>query len=169
MSWLKRYFKHVLMTPMTVRHHFNPLVLKRIETAIGAGERDHSGQVRFVLEAELSTFALWHDVSARHRAKELFSKLGVWNTEHNNGVLLYVLLADRKVEIIADRGIDRLVGHAAWAAIVTKIDAHFTRNEFEAGAVGGIAQIHDLLRQHFPRDVNDGVGENEQSDQPIVL
>jgi uncharacterized membrane protein len=169
MSWLKRYFKHVLMTPITVRKCFNTTVLGNIEAAIRVGEMGHSGQVRFVVEAELSTFALWHDVSARHRAKELFAKLGIWNTEHNNGVLLYVLLADRKVEIIADRAIDRLVGHPAWDAIVKQIDAHFARDEFEAGAIAGITQIHAQLSQHFPHTAVDGVRDNEQSDAPIVL
>jgi uncharacterized membrane protein YgcG len=169
MSWLRRYFKHVLMTPMTVRRHFNAAVLKNIEQAIGAGEQGHSGQVRFVVEAELSTFALWHDVSARDRAKELFAKLGIWNTEHNNGVLLYVLLADRKVEIIADRAIDRAVGRSTWEDIVKQIDTHFTRDEFEAGSLAGITQIHTQLRQHFPHNAEHGVRNNEQSDAPIVL
>lgn len=169
MTWLKRYFKHVLMTPMTVRKCFNSDVLGSIEASIGAGERGHTGQVRFVVEAELSTFALWHDVSARQRAKELFAKLGIWNTEQNNGVLLYVLLADRKVEIIADRAIDRAVGLPAWDAIVKQIDDHFMRDEFEAGAIAGITQIHAQLRQHFPHDASKSARENEQSDAPIVL
>lgn len=169
MSWLKRYFAHVLMTPMTVRRHFNAGVLAHIEAAISAGERGHTGQVRFVVEAELSTVALWHDISARQRAKALFAKLGIWNTEQNNGVLLYVLLADRKVEIIADRAIDRAVGHPAWDAIVKQIDAHFARDEFEAGAITGITQIHAQLRQHFPHDSSHEARSNEQSDAPIVL
>ncbi len=169
MTWLKRYFKHVLMTPMTVRKCFSGAVLGSIEASIGAGELGHTGQVRFVVEAELSTFALWHDVSARQRAKELFAKLGIWNTEHNNGVLLYVLLADRKVEIVADRAIDRAVGHPEWDVIVKQIDAHFARDEFEAGAIAGITQIHAQLRQHFPHDASLNARQNEQSDAPIVL
>ncbi len=169
MSWLRRYFKHVIMTPITVRRYFNAAVLTQIEHAIGTGEQGHSGQVRFVVEAELSTYALWHDMTARQRAKTLFAKLGVWNTEHNNGVLLYVLLADRKVEIIADRAIDRAVGQPAWEAIVKQIDTHFTRDEFEAGSLAGIAQIHAQLRQHFPHNAEQGVRDNEQSDAPIVL
>ena len=169
-SWLNRYFNHVLMTPATVRRCFDAAVLKQIEHAIGVGESGHTGQVRFVVEAELSTFALWHDMSARQRAKALFAKLGVWNTEHNNGVLLYVLLADRKVEIIADRAIDRAVGHAAWEAIVALIDAHFSRDEFAAGTILGIAQIHAALKQHFPHDAASGTRrDNEQPDAPIVL
>lgn len=110
MTFLKRFFRHVWMSPIIRNAQFPRQTLNAIEQAVTGGEKTHRGQVRFVVEAELTTAQLWCGVSARERALDVFSLLRVWDTQENNGVLMYVLLADRKVEIVADRGIHKHVG-----------------------------------------------------------
>ena len=105
---LARYLRHVAMSPLVARRRFPPATLDAMQARIAESERRHRGEIRFVVEAELTTAQLWRDVSSRERAREVFASQGVWNTHENNGVLVYVLLADHRVEIVGDRGIDRL-------------------------------------------------------------
>src|ERR1700682_4102558 len=112
-----RIGRHLLEHRWRVRRIFPPRVLAAIEQAIKAGEATHSGQGRFVVEGALGGKALFRDQSARERALDIFSQLRIWDTANNNGVLIYLLLADRKVEIVADRGIDARVGAAGWGEI----------------------------------------------------
>lgn len=162
----QRLGRHFLTDQHSVRRRFSPQALKRIEDAIAAGELQHEGQVRFVVEASLPLSQILRGLEPRARALELFGRLGVWDTEHNSGVLIYVLLADKDVEIVADRGINRKVGHDTWEVICRAMESAFRERRFEDGAIDGIAAINELLAQHFP---GGAAGQNELPDQPIVL
>ena len=126
-----RIGKHLLEHRWRVRRLFPPHVLAAIEQAIKAGEATHAGQVRFVVEGALDGAPLFRDQSARERALDVFSHLRIWDTAHNNGVLIYLLLADRQVEIVADRGIDAKVGAAGWERICARMEADFKAGNFE--------------------------------------
>ncbi len=166
MSWLKRFIRHVWMSPLILKRQFPADTLAAIGRAVTEGEKSHRGQVRFVLEAELTTGQLWTGVSARQRAIDVFSLLRVWDTEENNGVLVYLLLADRKVEIVADRGIHRHAGDERWRAICREIEHHYRKGDFLTGSVTGIQKISAELAFYFPAK---GEHANEQSDAPVVL
>jgi uncharacterized membrane protein len=140
--------------------------MRAIENAIAEQERRHAGQLRFAVEASLPLGELTRGVDAHTRAVEWFGRLRIWDTEHNSGVLIYLLLADRRVEIVADRGIHSKVGSAAWEAICGEMQREFARGQFERGAVIGIRAISDLLAAHFPRS---GDSRNELPDKPVVL
>lgn len=162
----KRLIKHLVAPPWLLRRAFTPATLAAIESAIAASEMRHLGQIRFAIEETLVWPALWCDKSARARAIEVFSSLRVWDTEQNNGVLIYLLLADRDVEIVADRGIHRLAGEAAWEEICHSIEASLRAGDFEGGVVRGIEAISAALIAHYPRR---DIGANELPDAPIVL
>src|SRR5437764_2716573 len=130
---IKRIAKHLLEHRWRVRKVFPPRVLASIERAIKASEATHAGQIRFVVEGALDGAPLLRNQSARHRALDVFSHLRIWDTAHNNGVLIYLLLADRDVEILADRGIDALVGPAEWRRICSMMETDFRNGSFEAG------------------------------------
>ena len=161
-----RFGRHLITDHWSVRRAFPTTVMKRIEDAIASGERDHSGQVRFVVESSLPMGQLVRGETPRERALDVFSRLRIWDTEENCGVLIYLLLADRDVEIVADRGIHRKVGEEAWQAICRGMEAAFREKRFSDGAIDGIDAINALLVQHFPRSSS---GPNELPDQPIVL
>lgn len=166
MRRLTRFFKHLLSAPWQVHGYFSRAALVRIETAIRDSERLHSGQLRFAVEVGLHPYSLWQGKTPRQRALELFARLGVWDTAQNNGVLIYLLLADHDVEIVADRGIHAHVGNAGWEAICHEMETMFRRGEFEAGVLLGIERISTLLQQHFPPREDHP---NELSDAPILL
>jgi uncharacterized membrane protein len=163
---IKRIGKHLLEQHWRVRRIFPPKVLAAIEQAIRAGEATHSGQLRFVVEGALDGKPLFKDQPARERALDIFSHLRIWDTAHNNGVLIYLLLADRKVEIVADRGIDAKVGSAGWEAICREMERDFKAGNFEAGVIKGIAEVSRQLAAHFPKH---GAGPNELPDAPVVI
>lgn len=164
--YLMRLFKHLLTPPWCVPRAFPRPVHQAIEAAIQRSERDHSGQIRFAVEGALRTGAALRDQSARARALELFSDLGVWDTEQNNGVLIYLLLADRDVEIVVDRGLHKQVPQATWEAICQGMELEFKQNRFESGVLLGIDAIGKLLITYFP-DKSDKL--NELPDSPISL
>ncbi len=163
---LGRFWRHALMSPATAARSFSSPVLDSIQREIAAQEKRHSGQVVFVVEAELTTPQLWRDLGPRARAREVFAQQGVWNTEENSGVLIYLLLADRRVEIVADRGIDARVNAQAWESICATMQENFSAGRFEEGAIYGVRAVSDLLERHFP--AREGAG-NELSDRPIVI
>jgi len=165
MDW-RRFWRHVAMTPATARRAFPDTTMDSIARAIAEGERHHRGEVCFVVEAELTTAQLWRGLSARDRAREVFALHGVWNTEDNNGVLIYVLLAEHRVEIVADRGIDAHVGAGDWQAIVDTIDQHFREDHFEAGALAGVNAVSALVARYFPDSAE---GRNQIPDRPIMM
>ena len=139
------------MTAVHARHAFPSTTLQRIDRAIANSEALHGGELRFVVERALEGAALWRAQSSRERAIDLFSSLRIWDTEHNSGVLIYVLLADRSVEILADRGIHAKAGQPAWDAICRAMELYFRVGKFETGSLDGIAAITKLLEKHFPR------------------
>jgi uncharacterized membrane protein len=163
---IKRIGKHLLEYHWRARRVFPPKVLDAIEQAIKAGETTHSGQVRFVVEGALDGKPLFKDQPVRERALDIFSQLRIWDTTHNNGVLIYLLLADRAVEIVADRGIDAKVGAAGWAEICKAMETDFRRGDFERGVIKGIEAVSRQLAAHFPRH---GAGKNELPDAPVVM
>ena len=161
-----RLWRHFVTDRGDVHRTFPKDEFDRIQRAIAEGETRHAGQVCFAIEAALPLPRLWHRLKPRERALEVFGLLRVWDTEANDGVLLYVLLADRAVEIVADRGINARVGDAAWQAICRKIETAFRTGQFTEGVEQGIAEISALLAQHSPRT---GPGRNEIPDVPVVL
>jgi uncharacterized membrane protein len=161
-----RIGKHLLEHHWRVRRIFPRKVLAAIEQAIKAGETTHSGQLRFVVEGALDGKPLFKNQSARERALDIFSHLRIWDTAHNNGVLIYLLLADRKVEIVADRGIDAKVGAAGWQKICAEMETDFRSGNFEAGVIKGIEAVSRQLAAHFPKH---GAGRNELPDAPVVI
>lgn len=163
---LKRTLKHLASPQWSVGRAFPPALLQRIESAITASERDHQGELRFVVEAGLDLPALLRGQSARERAVEVFSELRVWDTEQNSGVLVYVQLIDRKVEILADRGINARVAQAQWDAVCRRMEQSFRGGDFARGALAAIEEITGLLRQHFPAEPGNI---NELPDRPVLL
>jgi uncharacterized membrane protein len=163
---IKRIGRHLLEHHWRVRRIFPPKALAEIEQAIKTGEAAHSGQVRFVVEGALDGVPLFRDQPARERALDIFSHLRIWDTAHNNGVLIYLLLADRDVEIVADRGIDAKVGDAGWEKICRDMEAEFRTGHFQRGVINGIAAVSQQLTTHFPKH---GAGRNELPDAPVVI
>ena len=163
---IRRIGRHLLEHRWRRRRDFPPNVLAAIEAAIKAGEAAHSGQVRFVVEGALDGAPLFRDQPARQRALDIFSHLRIWDTAHNNGVLIYLLLADRDVEIVADRGIDAKVGAAGWEKICEEMETDFRAGNFERGVIKGIEAVSRELTAHFPRS---GGGPNELPDAPVVM
>ena len=163
---IRRIGRHLLEHRWRVRRIFPPQALARIEQAIKRGEATHSGQVRFVVEGALDGAPLLRNQSARERALDVFSQLRIWDTVHNNGVLIYLLLADHDFEIVADRGIDIRIGHAGWEKICQEMETDFRAGDFEHGVIKGIAAVSRELAAHFPRS---GDGANELPDKPVVI
>lgn len=163
---LARIFRH-LFSEGSGRRHFPARTLDAIQQAIAAGEQHHQGQVCFVIEGALPLGELWRDRTPRERAHEVFARLRVWDTEHNSGVLVYVLLADHAIEIVADRGIAARVDEARWNSICAQIQKSFAAGDFERGAVAGVRAVGDVLAQHFPGDGTPRA--NELPDRPVVL
>jgi uncharacterized membrane protein len=163
---LLRVLKHLATPEWAVRRAFPPVAMQAIEKAIGEEERRHDGQLRFAVEASLPLGDLLLGVRSRKRAIGWFGRLGVWDTHHNAGVLIYLLLADRRVELVADRGIHSKVGTAAWEAICGEMQQEFARGQFERGVVIGVRAVSDLLAEHFPPS---GERRNDLPDRPVVL
>lgn len=163
---IRRFWSHVLMSPLGARRSFPPETLDAIGRAVAEQEKRHRGEIRFIVEAELTTGQLWRDLGSRDRARELFAQHGVWNTEENTGILIYVLLADRRVEIVADRGITARVAESQWQSICREMETHFREGRFRDGAIAGIRAASDLLAEHFPAR---GDNPNELPDRPILI
>lgn len=164
---LARLLKHLLPpTWWLLRRAFPASTLAAIEAAVTAAERGHRGEIRFAVEASLGLPALLRGQSARERAVEVFAQLRVWDTAENNGVLIYVLLADHDVEIVADRGITARVSADEWTAICQEMEIRFHAGQYEAGAVAAIARVGALLKRHYPGA--DAAGD-ELPDRPGVV
>jgi uncharacterized membrane protein len=161
-----RWFRH-LFTGAHTRRHFPPATLDAIQQAIAAGEQHHQGQVCFAIEATLPFAELLRRRTPRERAHEVFARLRVWDTEHNSGVLIYVLLADRAIEIVADRGIASRVAESDWTNICQRMQTHFAKHDFQRGAVEAVQGVSDILAQHFPGDGT--ATRNELPDRPVVI
>jgi uncharacterized membrane protein len=162
----KRWLIHAFMPPRQWRRAFPSVVLKAIDAAIRQSERRHRGELRFAIENTLAPSWAWHGMSARRRAIEVFSNLRVWDTEENSGVLIYVLLADREVHIVADRGIAKRVPQDEWDAVAKLMENAFRLGNFRRGALEGIELISTLLATHFPADADNP---NELADKPFIV
>jgi uncharacterized membrane protein len=163
---IRRIGRHLLEHRWRLRRIFPPAALARIQQAITTGEAAHSGQLRFVVEGALDGVPLFRNQPARERALDIFSQLRIWDTAHNNGVLIYLLLADHDVEIVADRGIDAKVGPEGWERICRAMETDFRAGNFEAGVIKGIEAVSREMAAHFPRR---GAGPNELPDAPVVM
>lgn len=166
MNRLARMFRH-LFAP-SARHMFPAERLQRIATAIAAGELAHTGEICFAIEAALPASAVLAGQQARDRAIEIFGHLKVWDTEANNGVLLYILLADHRIEIVADRGFRGRVEPGQWAAVCRAMEQQLRADNAEMAVVEGVEALSRLLAEHFPRDAEDP-GHNELPDTPHVF
>jgi uncharacterized membrane protein len=163
---LTRIARHLTTSVWRTRALFTAEVLAEIEAAIAAAEAQHAGEIRFVIETALPLRMLWHGVSPRARALELFAHLHVWDTHANNGVLIYVLRADRAVEIIADRGINARVSEQEWLLVCREVESHYRAGRYLEGSRAAVAGVARLLAQHFPASRASG---NELPNQPILL
>lgn len=161
-----RIIKHLFFLDWQVRRAFPKDSLDAIAQAIHACEQTHGGEIRFVVEASLEGAPLWKGQTARERAIDVFSQLRIWDTEGNNGVLIFVLLAARSVEIIADRGIHARTGSAPWLAICHVMESAFSKSEFQSGTLAGIASVAKVISRHFPAQRK---RTNELPDIPVVL
>jgi len=163
---MKRIVRHLVATRWMVNRAFPKGTLSEIDRAIKASEGTHRGEIRFAVEGALHVEPLLRGQSARERAIDVFSQLRIWDTERNNGVLIYLLLADRNVEIVADRGIDAKVGAEEWERICRNMEAAFRQADFEGGVLGGIREVTRHMAEHFPPIGGD---RNELPDKPVVL
>jgi uncharacterized membrane protein len=165
-----RLLRHVAATHWRTRMLFPSAALDAIEQAIARVEHAHSGEIRFAVETALTPWHVWNDVAPRARAWDVFAHLRVWDTEHNNGVLLYVQLADRNVEIVADRGFQGRVSPAEWETVCRLMEGHFRAGRFQIGSVAGVEAVGALLARHYPAPAGrpSGAG-NELPDRPTLL
>jgi uncharacterized membrane protein len=162
-----RWIRHLFLDHLVLRRAFPRASLDAIGRAVAEQEKRHRGELRVVIEGGLPVQALASGLAARERALEHFARLRVWDTEDNAGVLIYLLLADRRVEIVADRGIHARVGDTAWETICGAMQQEFAAGRFETGVLTGLAAVSDLLAEHFP--ANSGENPNELSDAPVVM
>lgn len=163
---IKRWCRHAFMLPWRWRVLFPKAILGDIEKAVKYSEHQHSGELRFAIENVLALSQVWRGISARQRAIEVFSDLRVWDTEQNSGVLIYLLLADREVHIVADRGIAKCVEQVEWDAIAQDMQQEFLRGDFLRGSLQGIERITMLLATHFPPGADNP---NELSNKPVIV
>ena len=161
-----RVLRHLFATHWGTRRRFTREVLARIEQALQRTESRHAGELRFAVETAFDLPELWYGITPRQRALQLFGHLGVWDTAGNNGVLIYLLMADRNVEIIADRAVAARVTQAEWDAVCRDMEDHFRSGRFAEGSEAGIAAVGGLLAKHFP---GRGGDRDEQPNQPVLL
>lgn len=163
---LARILRHLLLPDWWRRRAFTTPDLAAIEAEVAASEARHRGELRFVVEASLAPGALWRGLAARERAAEIFASERVWDTEQNSGILIYVLLADRRVEILADRGIAAKVPQTEWDAICRAMEQAFAAGRWREGALAAARRAGELLAVKFPAGAENP---NELPDRPVVL
>jgi uncharacterized membrane protein len=167
---LTRLLRHAAATHWRTRMLFPKASLAAIERAVAQAEGSNQGQIRFAIETALTPLQVLNEVSAHARALEVFSSLRVWDTERNNGVLIYVQLADRHVEIIADRGFKDRVTATEWKAVCRLMEEHFRAGRFQAGALAGVEAVGALLSRHYPSSqAATSIAGNELPNQPTLL
>lgn len=147
---LPRILKHRWLDETDATRALGPDALAHLEARVRASELRHSGEIRLCVEAGLPLSYLWRDATPRQRAVTMFGKLRVWNTEHNNGVLVYLLLAERAIEIVADRGVTRRVPQATWDMLVAGMREDFRSGRFERGLMQAVDAVDGILSRHFP-------------------
>ncbi|MEO7244020.1 MAG: TPM domain-containing protein [Rubrivivax sp.] len=150
MRRITRLIRHRLLDDTDTRRALDDAALERLAQRVRTSEVRHSGEIRISVEAGLPLGYLWHDLNARDRALTLFGKLRVWDTEANNGVLIYLLLAEHAIEIVADRGLARHVPAGHWQAVLGGMGDAFRAGHYEQGLLQAIEQVEALLLRHFP-------------------
>lgn len=163
---LGRMMRHLLLPRWLARRYFPARSMEAIARAIRESEQTHLGELRFAVETALDIPQLLRGITARQRALEVFSQLRVWDTEHNSGVLIYLLLADRRVEIVADRGIHARAGDQEWGRICAMMEAMLREARFEEAVLAGVREISEQLRRHFPAEPGNP---NELPDEVVIL
>jgi uncharacterized membrane protein len=167
MKRLQRILRHRWLDESDTRRALPADVVQRLAQRVAASEQQHTGELRIYVEAGLPLSYLWRGASARERAIAMFGKLGVWDTEQNNGVLIYLLLAEHAIEIVADRGLSRHVPARQWQEIVQRMGGAFRDHRYEAGLVQAVEEVTALLVRHFPPAA--GVANpNELPDEPVL-
>jgi uncharacterized membrane protein len=161
-----RFVRHLCASRWSTRRHFTDEIDAAIEAAIRAAEARTSGEIRFVIETALEPFAAARGFAPRDRALDVFAQFRVWDTELRNGVLIYVLVADRDVEILADRGAAALIPPADWEAAARRMEQEFRAGRYREGAIAGVAAVGGLLERHFPARARD---RDELPNQPALL
>jgi hypothetical protein len=163
---MSRLVRHLFATRWGTRRRFPPAALEAIEAAIREAELRHGGEIRFAVETALDLPELWYRLVPRRRAAQVFGELGVWDTAQNNGVLIYVLMADRVVEIVADRGVAALIQQTEWDEICREMERQFRDGRFMEGSVAAVHSVGRLLARHFPAARHDA---DELPNQPVLL
>ncbi|HEX8476882.1 MAG TPA: TPM domain-containing protein [Telluria sp.] len=163
---LARAWRHVASSTAAAKRAFPAATLDAITAAVKAGEQTHRGEIRLVVEKSLPLAAAWEGVTNRERALAMFAECGVWDTADNCGVLIYINLAEHKVDIVADRGIDRCIDAPTWQAVCNTMTAGFAQGKFHDSTLAAIAHVNELLRTHFPAN---GARPNELPDRPVML
>jgi uncharacterized membrane protein len=164
-NW-QRLLRHAFSSRHTAGSAFSDAVRDAIEAAIGSSESQHLGEIRFAIEGALHPLEIWRGVTPAARARRVFAELDVWDTALNNGVLIYVLVADRAVEIVADRGFAGRVDAAEWSAACRSMETEFSQGRHREGAIAGVAAVGAIIARHFPPGERNP---NELADRPVVL
>jgi uncharacterized membrane protein len=167
MNKFKRIFKHWWWDSKDAHRAVNAQAAQRIQAHVAQSEQAHSGEIRVCVESSLPLSYLWRHATARERALAMFGKLRVWDTHQNNGVLIYLLLAEHRIEIIADRGLNQLMPPKNWEPIMHTMRQRFRKDQIEEGLIEAINAVDKVLRLHFalqPGEVNP----NELPDAPVV-
>ncbi|MFO1218881.1 MAG: TPM domain-containing protein [Burkholderiaceae bacterium] len=167
MNRIARILKHRWLDETDTRRALRPEAVERLREAVVSSERRHSGEIRICVEAGLPLSYLWRRLGARDRAIAMFGKLRVWDTEANNGVLIYLLLAEHAIEIVADRGLKRHVSDEQWRQIAAGMREDFRARRYEQGLQAAVNAVDELLRRHFPLG-NAAANPNELPDRPLL-
>ncbi len=167
MDWSRAY-RHLAATHRGAHKLFSNETMERFQQTIAEGEATHRGEVRLIVESALPLRKIRRGMSTRQRALDLFGTFRVWDTEENNGVLLYINVADRRLEIIADRAAARRIGDPHWQTVAGLAQQAFKEGEFEGGVTDALGAIHRALAKAFPADA-DRARRNELSDAPVVI
>lgn len=166
MKTLSRIWRHLVTTSADARRVFPPATLDAIQKAIAHGEVLHRAEVRLIIEPSLTIQAVLNGTTSRERALELFSTYRIWDTEENCGVLIYIELADHKVEIVADRAANRVISEAEWQEICQTMTRGFASKIYGDSVIAALEKLNALLHERFP---DDGSRPNQLSDQPVML
>jgi uncharacterized membrane protein len=165
-----RLIRHLATTHWRTRRLFPSSTLDAIQHAIARADALHAGEIRFAVETALTPLHIWHQAAPRTRALAVFAELRVWDTELNNGVLIYVQMADRSVEVVADRGLQRRVSQAEWEAVCRLMEEHYRAGRFELGSIVGVEAVGALLARNFPPDTSQPtLKQNQLPDRPTLL
>lgn len=149
-------------------HTLSPQVQERLTQRVSASEQHHTGQICICVERGLPFSYLWRNATARERAVSQFAKLRVWDTEHNNGVLIYLLHAEHAIEIVSDRGLSQRVPTETWTGIVEHLGHALLSQRYEEGLLQALDAVNALLVQHFPTGGSITPRRNELPDAPVM-